>query len=47
MATAIWNLERRVALYAEVAGVQNRTSIKDQIALAEIRRRLYVADSDR
>jgi hypothetical protein len=46
MAEAIWNLELRVARYAEVAGIENRTTVKDQIALAELRRRLYVADID-
>jgi len=43
MAMAIWNLQQRVAQYAEIGGIRDSTTVKDQIALAEIRRRLYLA----
>ena len=47
MAEAIWNLEQRMMLYREMAYVSNLPSVKDRIALAEIRRRLYVAAGPR
>ena len=43
MADALWTQERRVRLYAEIANIDHRPTVKDQIALAEIRRRLIVA----
>lgn len=43
MADALWTLERRVKLYAEIANVDYRPTVKDQLALMEIRRRLIVA----
>jgi hypothetical protein len=43
MAAALWTQEQRVRLYAEIANVDYRPTVKDQIALMEIRRRLIVA----
>lgn len=43
MAEAIWTLQQRLALYAEIAHIRDGTTVKDQLALTEIRRRLYVA----
>lgn len=43
MAEAIWTLQERLKLYAEIAHVKDGTTVKDQLALAEIRRRLYLA----
>jgi hypothetical protein len=46
MAEAIWNLQLRMERYAEVANVRVGTRRKDQVALDEIRRRLYCADAE-
>lgn len=43
MAAAIWNLQLRMERYAEQAHVRVGTTHKDEIALMEIRRRLYLA----
>jgi hypothetical protein len=42
-AEAMWRMEERVRLYAEIGSVQDGTTNRDRIALAEMRRRLYVA----
>lgn len=47
MAEAIWRLQQRVEQYAEIGHIDNYSTVKDQIALAEIRRRLYVAADTR
>jgi hypothetical protein len=43
MADAIWRLQQRVEELAEIANVQNRPTVADQVAIHSLRVRLYAA----